>query len=167
MRSYKAQTSALVLLAVISAAPFARADKKDDLYTKGTAAANTGDAITARDAFCEIAKSDTEFKDAKAQCATYTPEATKQLNRFNQNYLEGVGLMQEGKYAEAEFKFRNVKFPSPREADAKGKLAEIAKLKQDKAVADAAAKNNADQDVQMKGKLDQGVDAYNRADFPT
>jgi tetratricopeptide (TPR) repeat protein len=152
-------------MAVISAAPFAHADKKDDLYAKGTAAANTGDAITARDAFCEIAKSDPEFKDAKAQCATYTPEATKQLNRFNQNYLEGVGLMQEGKYTEAEFKFRNVKFPSPREADAKGKLAEIAKLKQDKAAADTAAKNSADQDAQMKGKLDQGIEAYNRGDF--
>jgi hypothetical protein len=165
MKSYKAQTSAVVIAVILAAAPQARADKKDDLYAKGTAAVNAGDAIGARDNFCEAAKIDPEYKDAKAQCATYTPEATKALNRFNQNYLEGLQLMQDGKYDQAELKFRNVKPPSPRVDDAKAKLGEITKLKQDKAAADAAAKNSADQDAQMKGKLDQGVDAYNRGDF--
>jgi tetratricopeptide (TPR) repeat protein len=165
MRSYKAQTSAFVIAAFLAAAPFARADKKDDLYAKGTAAVNAGDAIGARDAFCEVAKIDPEYKEAKGNCVTYTAEATKTLNRFNQNYLEGLQLMQDGKYDQAEFKFRNVKPPSPRVDDAKVKLQQISQLKQDKAAADAAAKNNADQDAQMKGKLDQGIDAYNRGDF--
>jgi hypothetical protein len=165
MRSYKVQTSLLVLLTVTTAAPFAHADKKDDLYIKGNAAVNAGDSIGARDAFCQLAKDDPEYKDAKAQCGTYTAEATRTLNRYNQNYLEGLQLMQDGKYDQAEFKFRNVKPPSPRVTDAQGKLGEIVKLKE-KANADAAAaKNNADQDAQMKGKLDQGVDAYNRGDF--
>ncbi|MCU1309344.1 MAG: hypothetical protein JWO20_469 [Candidatus Angelobacter sp.] len=165
MKLYKAQTSALLIAVFLAAAPAARADKKDDLYAKGTAAETNGDTFGAKAAFCQLASEDAGYKDSKSKCDTYTAEATKALNRFNLNFNEGVGLMQEGKYDQAEFKFRNVKPPSPRVPDAQAKLAEIAKLKQDKAAADAAAKNNADQDAQMKGKLDQGIDAYNRGDF--
>jgi hypothetical protein len=153
-------------MAMISAAPFAFADKKDDLYAKGTAAVNSGDAIAAKAAFCQLASEDEGYKDAKAQCATYTGEAQRQLNRYNQNYLEGVQAMQEGKYDVAEFKFKNVK-GGDRVPDAKQKILDLAKLKQDKAAADAAAKNSADQDAQMKVKLDQGASAYNSGDFAT
>src|SRR6266852_6075594 len=103
MKSYKAQTSALVLMAVIAASPFAFADKKDDLYAKGTAAESSGDVFAAKAAFCQVASEDAGFKEAKSKCDTYTLEATKTLNRYNANYLEGVQLLQDGKYAEAQF----------------------------------------------------------------
>ncbi|MCU1305646.1 MAG: hypothetical protein JWN45_341 [Acidobacteriaceae bacterium] len=164
MTSYKAQTSAFVIAVFLAAAPFAQADKKDDLYAKGTAAVNAGDLPAAKSAFCQLAAESSDYKDVKAQCATYTDLVQKDLNRFNNNYLLGVGLMQEGKYDQAEVKFKNVRGGDYLE-EAKKRLAEIPKLRQDKAAADASAKNSIDQDVQMKAKLDQGIEAYTRADF--
>jgi len=147
---------------VLLAAGSAAAQSNDDLYNRGTAAVNKGDAIAARDAFCAI--KDAAFKDAKTQCATYTGEATRQLNRYNQNYLEGLQLMQDGKLKDAEFKFRNVK-AGDRVADAQQKLQQVLKMQQDKAAADAQASQNAAADAAAKQKLDAGIEAYNRGDF--
>src|SRR5882757_6102648 len=125
MRLYKAQTSALVLMAVISAAPFARADKKDDLYAKGSAAESSGNVFGAKDAFCELADQDAGFKDSKVKCDQYKTEVAKAFARWEKNYLDGLQAKQDGKYDEAENKFRFVKAPSPRLADAQAKLAEV------------------------------------------
>jgi hypothetical protein len=165
MRSYRAQTSALIIATFLVATPFARADKKDDLYAKGTAAESANNLFGAKDAFCQLKDEDAGYKDARLKCDQYTAEVSKAFARWEKNYLDGVQAKQDGKYDEAENKLRFVKAPSPRLADAQALLSQISKLKQDKAAADAAAKNNADQDAQMKGKLDQGVDAYNRGDF--
>ncbi|HUS19950.1 MAG TPA: hypothetical protein VMZ25_09890 [Terriglobales bacterium] len=163
MRSFKAPINlALLLTLLVLASGPAQAQSKDDLYARGTAAVGKGDAIAARDAFCAI--KDDAFKDAKAQCSTYTSEATRQLNRYNQNFLEGVQLMQEGKLNEAEFKFRNVK-AGDRVADAQRKLQDVADLKQKKAAQDAQASQSAAADSASKTRLDAGVDAYNRGDF--
>ena len=163
MKSSRARTSlAVCLFALVLASGSAWAQSNDDLYAKGTAAIGKGDAIAARDAFCAI--KDAAYKDAKTQCTTYTGEATRQLNRYNQNYLEGLQLMQDGKLSEAEFKFRNVR-AGDRVADAQKKLQEVANLKQAKAAADAQASQSAAADSAAKTKLDAGVEAYNRGDF--
>lgn len=163
MRSYKALTNHLLLTGclLVAATTAAFGQSSDDLYNRGQAAVGKGDAIAAKDAFCAIGG---DFKDAKAQCATYSAEATRQMNRYNQNYLEGLQLLQDGKYEQAEFKFRNVK-AGERVADAQRKLQEVAKLKQDKASADAQAKSASDTDVASKSRLDNGVEAFNRGDF--
>lgn len=160
MKSSRVLTSLAFGLCLL-AAP-AAAQSNDDLYNRGKAAEAKGDAIAARDAFCAI--KDAGFKDAKEQCGTYTAEATRQLNRYRQNYLEGVALMGQGKLDEAEFKFRNVK-AGERVADAQAKLEEVAKLKRDKAAADAAASQSAAADANAKRALDAGIEAYNRGDF--
>lgn len=162
MRSSRVQTKLAILAFVLLVSAAAAAQSSDDLYNRGMAAVNKGDAIAAKEAFCAI--KDAGFKDAKAQCATYTGEATRQLNRYNQNYLEGLQLMQDGKYSEAEFKFRNVK-AGDRVADAQRKLQEVADLKQKKAAADAAASQSAAAESASKQKLDAGIEAYNRGDF--
>lgn len=163
MRSYRLRIELwAALAAALLFAPAALwADQNDDLYAKGLAAVNKGDAIAARDAFCSI---EATYKDAASQCTLYKAEATKTLNRFNQNFLEGVALMQDGKLDQAEFKFRNVK-AGDRVNDAQRKIAEITKLRQDKAAADTAAKAAGDADAQMKTRLDQGVQAFNTGDF--
>ncbi len=163
-RSLAAPINKLILLGcfLLLSMVQAFAQSSDDLYAKGTAAVGKGDAIGARDAFCAI--KDASYKDAKAQCTTYTGEATRQMNRYNQNYLEGLQLMQDGKLNEAEFKFRNVK-AGDRMADAQRKLQEVADLKQKKAAADAAASQNAASDSASKTRLDAGVEAFNRGDF--
>jgi hypothetical protein len=129
---------------VLSSTAFA--DKNDDLYARGTAAVNAGDPIAARDAFCAI---DAGYKDAGMQCTTYKAEATRALNRYNANFLEGVQLMQEGKLDQAEFKFRNVK-AGERVELAKRKLTEIQDLRQKNA---AAAQATASQNSQYEAKM--------------
>jgi len=84
-------------------------DKKDDSTPKARLLPTQAMPLPPR-RLLRNCKERSRIQDAKAQCATYTPEATKQLNRFNQNYLEGVGLMQEGSMRRPSFKFRNVKF---------------------------------------------------------
>jgi hypothetical protein len=114
----------------------ALADKKDELYFMGMAYVNAGDALSARDAFCAIAKVDPGYKDASAQCQTYSPLAEKTLFRYKQQYADGMAALQHGDYATAEIKFRNVKAGDLAE-HAREKLAEIPLLKaQDQREAD-------------------------------
>lgn len=147
MRSSSLLTKSLLAVGIAWAACApAFADKNDDLYARGTAAVNAGDPIAARDAFCAI---DSGYKDAAMQCTTYKAEATRALNRFNQNFLEGVQLMQDGKLDQAEFKFRNVK-AGDRVELAKRKLQEIQDLRQKNA---AAAQAAAQQSSQYEAKM--------------
>ena len=148
MKSSSLPTRTLLVVAalVASLAGVAFADKNDDLYARGSAAVNAGDPIAARDAFCAI---DGSYKDAAMQCTTYKAEATRALNRFNQNFLEGVQLMQEGKLDQAEFKFRNVK-AGERVELARRKLQEIQDLRQKNA---AAAQAAAQQSSQYEAKM--------------
>ncbi|MCU1285958.1 MAG: hypothetical protein JWO13_2308 [Acidobacteriales bacterium] len=158
MRSFKAQTSAFMFFSVLLAAPFARADKKDDQYAKGVKAATVdADSIAARDIFCALAKEDPEYKDVKAQCADYTAAANRTLNRYKIAFGDGTAAMDSGDYATAETKFRSIKAGDYADS-AKKKLAEIAKLKQDKVSADAA-------ETEMKKKLDAGNNAFAQGDF--
>jgi hypothetical protein len=147
MRSSSLLTRSVLAVAVMGTfAPSAFADKNDDLYARGNGAVSAGDPIAARDAFCAI---DAGYKDAAMQCNTYKAEATRALNRYNQNFLEGVQLMQEGKLEQAKFKFRNVK-AGERVELAKRKLAEIQDLRQKNA---AAAQAAASQNSQYESKM--------------
>jgi hypothetical protein len=162
MRSSNLRISlAAILLALLAAPVPARADKNDDNYARGQAAVNNGDAVAARDAFCAV---DAGYKDAAQQCALYTGEAKRQLARYNQNFLEGVQLMQDGKLDQAEIKFKNVK-AGERVADAQRKLQEIQKLRQEQAAAAAAAKTASEQESAQRQRLEQGRDAFNRGDY--
>src|SRR3954469_24683858 len=154
--------AALSLLALLAVPAFA--DKNDDLYNKATAAVNSGDAVAARDAFCAI---DPSYKDAAQNCTTYKGEATRQLNRYNQNFIDGQALLQQGKFDEAAVKFRNVKAGSYVDL-AKQQLDQIPKLKQDaanKVAADQAAQQSAAADSAAQGKLNDATAAFNRGDY--
>src|SRR5438094_162410 len=135
MTSFKARTNRFVLLAsfvCVLTSVSAFADRKDDLYAKGMKAIDNGKAIDARDAFCAVAKEDHEFKgDAQKQCDTYTKEADKVINRNKTTFGEGLTAFNAAKYDEAETKFKQVLSGDYVQA-AKAKLAEIAKIRQDK-----------------------------------
>jgi hypothetical protein len=131
MRSSDRATRSLLLVTVaLLLAPVAWADRNGDYYSRGLAAVNRGDVAGARDAFCTVAPS---YRDAAQQCTLYRSEASKTLRRYNQNFLEGVQLMQEGKLGQAEFKFRNVK-AGDRVESAQRMLREIQKLRRDQLV---------------------------------
>jgi hypothetical protein len=154
MTSLRVPTSAGLFLGLLLAAPVARADQKDDLYNKGTAAINSGDSIAARDAFCALPA---DFKDSATQCTTYKDAANRTLNRYKLNFGEGVTLMGDGKLDEAAAKFRTVKAGDYAD-QARAKLVEIDRLKKqqaDNANAASAAENA------NKQKYDSGVSAFN------
>jgi hypothetical protein len=122
-------TIAALLFLSLSLAASADEKSKADLFTQAQMAGSRGDAIAAKEAYCQLAKLDPEYRDATKQCAYFTSEADRTIRRLNQNYLEGLQLLQEGKFDQAEFKLRFVKV-GPRVADAQQKLSEIAALKQ-------------------------------------
>lgn len=175
MKSYKAQTNGLLLVASLAMAltPLsAFADKKSDLYAKGIKSMNAGgsqDVIDARDAFCQVKKDDPEYNDgtnANAQklCDDMTAAANKLINLSKVRFGEASDLMAAGKYDEAENKFKTVKF-GDYVPIAKQKIAEIAKLKLDKQTADAQNRNAADQASAINTKFEQGSAAFNSGNF--
>ncbi|MCU1285032.1 MAG: hypothetical protein JWO13_1382 [Acidobacteriales bacterium] len=156
---------ALFSLLLLLSTCFAQKTSYDDLYRRGSDAVASGDAIRARDAFCEIIKSDPEYKDAKEQCDQYTVAAQRTLNRYKINFADGMAYMQRGDYDSAEIKFRAVK--AGEYADiAKQKLAELQPLKRDKLTADLAARESVREDVKRKQLLyDRGYTALNSGEI--
>ena len=163
MTSSKVPTSAAFLLALLLVAPSAFADKNSDLYKKGTDAVAAGDSIAARDNFCALPG---DYQDAAAQCTTYKDAAARTLNRYKLNYAEGVTLMGDGKLDEAAAKFRSVKGGDFAD-QAKAKLNDIAKAKQQQADQANAAQQNAAAEQASKQKLDTGNNAFASGDFNT
>jgi hypothetical protein len=159
MKSSRRLTSLLLGAAVLLAPVAAFADKNDDLYNKGQAANNRGDAMAAQDAFCAI---DPAFKDAAAMCAQAKQAAQTQINLHNKRFLDATQALQEGRLDDAEKLFRSVKY-GPRVDLAQKKIQEIADLKAKKAQQDAAANAAA----ANSAKVEQGVQAFNRGDFGT
>src|SRR4051812_20256710 len=164
MTSSRVPTSAALILGLLLAAPMAFADQKDDVYKKGMdAAINKGDSIGARDAFCALPK---DYSDAAAQCATYTDAANRTLTRYKISFSEGNDLMAAGKLDEAAAKFRTIKAGDYAE-QAKAKLVDITKLKQQQADQQNQAQQSAAAEQAAKQKLDAGTNAFNSGDFNT
>jgi hypothetical protein len=135
------------------------ADKNDDLYNKGQAANNRGDAMAAQDAFCAV---DPTYKDAAAMCTQAKQAAQTQINLHNKRFLDATQALQEGRLDDAEKLFRSVKY-GPRVDLAQRKIQEIADLRAKKQQADQAASAAA----ASNAKVEQGVQAFNRGDFAT
>src|SRR3954471_20477597 len=106
MTSSRVLTSASFIFAIALSAPLAFADQKDDLYKKGTNAANAGDIQGAKDAFCALSA---DFNDAAANCKIYTDSVAKALNKSHLNYGLGMTDLANNDFAAAEIKFKNVK----------------------------------------------------------
>lgn len=163
MRSFKAQTSSLLVLALMLAPGFAFADKKEDFYQTGVTAIKNGKAVEARDAFCAAAKEDPDYKDAKAQCASLEPDAKAVINAHNKRYVDAMTLKDKGDFDGAEKLLLQVRYGEYVDR-AKQQLKFVAQEKQKKADQDAA-KAGADADTIAKNRFDEGVTAFNRGDF--
>lgn len=106
----------------------AKNDEKRELYNKGMQAVNAGDALSARDAFCQLAHRDNNFYDVQQQCAIYDIAAQRLLMRYKINYGEALTLLAEARYDEAALKLKNVR-AGEYAAAAQQKLADIPKIK--------------------------------------
>ena len=142
------------LLAVLIA-PTAFADKKDDLYKKAVSLGSAGQLEDAARTFCEVAKQDSTYKDATQMCSLMTQEAERERKKNDERFDDGVRAFQDGHYDDAERKFKNVRSGSHLE-EARQYLA--SKIPAARAEQTGSETENA--------KFDQGLQAYQRNDFP-
>ncbi len=147
----------LLCLLLLPAAAFA--DKKDDDYKKAQAALNAGNVADAKKYYCMVADEDGAYKDAKMNCAIYTNEIKKEMQRNEDRFQEGVRAFQAKDWNTAGQKFRNITPTGPHYDEAREYV--------NKRIADAIAADSAaqDQESAWAQKFRDGSDAYNRNDF--
>ncbi len=137
------------------------AANKDDLYKQAQAAVAAGRVDQAASLFCEVARQDAGYKDAKTQCQIYTQEAERERKRNEDRFQEGLRAFQDKRWDDAVQKFKNVR-SGPRLEEAKRYInTEIPKAQQAAAAAAASAEN----ERMMAERFDKGVQAYQRNEF--
>lgn len=134
-------------------APCAWADRRDDLYNQAIKAGSAGQVEEAARLFCEVAKLDATYKDAKQMCTLMTQEAERERKRNDDRFNEGVTAFQDGRFDDAEQKFRNVRAGSHVD-EARQYLARIPAARAEKSSTDAES-----------ARFEQGSQAYQRNDF--
>jgi len=142
--------AALLLCATVAFA----ADKKQEMYDQAVKAGSAGKVEEAARLFCELAKLDAKYKDASQMCAAVSHEAELERKKSDDRFAEGMKAFQEGRFDDAEQKFKNVRAGTHMD-EAAQYLARIPAAKNEKLAADAEG-----------AKFDQGADAYRRSDFP-
>ncbi|MGH9601753.1 MAG: hypothetical protein ACRD24_05130 [Terriglobales bacterium] len=149
----RALTLALALLLPVSAF----AARKDDLYKQAQAAVGAGKVEEAARLFCEVAKEDAAYKDAKQNCTIYTQEAERERKRNDDRFQEGVRAFQDKRWDDAEQKFKNVR-SGPRVEEARQYI-------NSRIPAAKAAVAGEENEKVMAQRFDTGVQAYQRNDF--
>jgi hypothetical protein len=117
-----------VITCLVTSSFAAKNDDKKALYSKGMQAVNAGDAITARDSFCELAGRDRGYYDSAQQCQIYADASQRLMMRYKINYGEALTLLAQDRFEEASTKLRNVK-GGDYAVLAQQRLAEIPNLK--------------------------------------
>ena len=150
-----ARALALAVALLVPLSAFAA--KKDDLYKQAQAAVSAGKVEDAARLFCEVAKEDAAYKDAKQNCTIYTQEAERERKRNDDRFQEGVRLFNEGKFDDAEQKFKNVR-TGPRVDEARQYISSRIPAAKEKI-------KTAGQEEEWAARFQQGVQAYQRNDF--
>jgi hypothetical protein len=153
-RSLLSTKSLLLVMAVAGLAPpSAWADRRDDLYNQAVKAGSAGQVEEAARLFCDVAKLDAGYKDARQMCTLMTEEAGRERKRNDDRFNEGVAAFNEGRWDDAEQKFRNVRGGN-RVDEARQYLSRIPAAK--------AEKSNTETE---NAKFEQAIQAYQRNDF--
>ncbi|MGH9510004.1 MAG: hypothetical protein ACRD2M_08715, partial [Terriglobales bacterium] len=133
------------------------AARKDDLYKQAQAAVSGGKVEEAARLFCEVAKEDAAYKDAKQNCTIYTQEAERERKRNEDRFQEGLRAFQDKRWDDAEQKFKNVR-SGPRVEEARQYI-------NSRIPAAKAAVAGEENEKVMAQRFDTGVQAYQRNDF--
>lgn len=131
---------------------FAGADKKQEMYDQAMKAGSASRVEEAARLFCDLAKLDPNYKDAKQMCSIMTNEVALERKKSDDRFAEGVKLFQEGRFDDAEQRFKNVRAGSHVD-EAKDYLAKLPGVRQ------GIENENA--------KFAQGKEAYRNNDFAT
>jgi hypothetical protein len=138
-----------LLLCCVSASAYA--DKKQEMYDQAMKAGGAGRVEEAAKLLCDLAAIDPKFNDSKTLCTMYTHEAELERKRSDDRFAEGQRLFQDGKFEDAEQKFKNVRAG-----------AHMDEAKQYVSTKIPAAKAEIQGD---KAKFDRGMEAYRNGDF--
>lgn len=147
------------LLALLSVPAFA--GQKEDLYKQAASAAVAGKADEAAKLYCQVAQIEPGFKDAKMMCTIMSMEVEKERKKNEERFSEGVKAFNEGKYEDAEQKFRNIR-SGARLDEARQYL--TARIPQARSQA-AAGEETRRLEGAMNAKFDDAVRAFQRNDF--
>jgi len=100
----------LALLLLVGGVLPALGQNKKDLYQSAEAAAVEGKIEVSQKGYCQVAKLDPGYKDAKMMCSVMTEELDKERKKNDTRFNEGVKDFNEGRYDEAQHEFNNIRW---------------------------------------------------------
>ena len=107
---YISAAAFLAMMILLGGVRPAEAQKKDDLYKAADAAAAAGRIEESQKAYCQVAKMDGRYKDAKMLCAVMTEELERENKKNEERYIQGIKQFKEGKYDGAQHEFANIRW---------------------------------------------------------
>jgi hypothetical protein len=100
----------LVVFVLLGGAVLAAAQNKKDIYQAAETAASEGKTEESQKLYCQVAKLDPGFKDAKMLCVVMTEEVGRERKKNEERFNTGMKQFNEGKYDEAQHEFANIKW---------------------------------------------------------
>ena len=100
----------LVLLLLVGGVLPVMGQNKKDLYQAAEAAAVEGKIEASQKGYCQVAKLDPGYKDAKMMCSVMTEELEKERKKNEARFSQGVKDFNEGRYDEAQHEFTNIRW---------------------------------------------------------
>jgi tetratricopeptide (TPR) repeat protein len=100
----------LTLLLLAGCVLPAAGQAKKDLYNSGEAAAMAGRIEESQKCYCQVAKMDPGYKDAKMMCSVMTEELQKEKKKNEARFNLGVQQFNAKKYDEAQHEFANIRW---------------------------------------------------------
>ena len=109
-RRYNPALACLALVVVLGGARPAWAQGKQDLYTAADAAAAAGKIEESQKAYCQVAKLDPRYKDAKMLCSIMTEELGRENKKNDERYTTGLKEFKDGRFDSAQQAFANIRW---------------------------------------------------------
>jgi hypothetical protein len=103
-------TGLLVIVVSMGTAWPQDSGSKKDIYKAAETAANDGKTEESQKLYCQVAKLDPTFKDAKMLCKVMTEEIDRERKKNDERFKLGVQRFNETKYDEAQHEFANIKW---------------------------------------------------------
>lgn len=103
-------TGLLVIVASVGRAWQADSESKKDIYKAAETAAKDGKTEESQKLYCQVARLDPTFKDAKVLCLVMTEEIDRERKKNDERFKLGVQRFNESKYDEAQHEFANIKW---------------------------------------------------------
>ncbi len=107
---YNPSFASLVWLLLLGGALSAGAQTKQDLYQTADAAATAGKIEESQKAYCQVAKMDPKYRDAKMLCAIMTEELGREKKKNEERFTTGMKEFKEGRYDSAQREFANIRW---------------------------------------------------------